>query len=115
MGGRFRIGKSYSRGDVKRRLGLPAKGPLAFWQSGYVRHRGEWFIFANVGVPGRTGHDYDNRWRGTTFVWWGNLSSHADQPSIKRILTRGTKIHIFTRRDNKAPFRYAGLGRVQLS
>ena len=34
------------------------------WNTGVLEHDDEFFIFANVGIAGSTGHDYDNRWEG---------------------------------------------------
>lgn len=81
--------------------------------TGYSFHNGEFFIFCNVGVPGNTGDDYDNRWIGEDFHWFGKWKSHLNQKRFGQMLNAGSIVHVFYRRDSKAPFTYAGLGKVK--
>ena len=63
----FTVGQTYSRADVKEHAGVGRDTQGGQWVAGIVEHDGEFLIFANVGVPGRTGHDYPNRWEGNHF------------------------------------------------
>ena len=65
---RFEVGKKYSRADIKELAGVGRNAKGGPWDTGIVEHDGEFLIFANVGTEGRTGHDYDNRWKGNCFV-----------------------------------------------
>ena len=67
------------------------------------------YVFTNVGSPGRTGHDYDNRWEGSRLRWYGKTGSRRSQPQIQLMLNPGVPVHVFWRSDNSLPFRYAGL------
>lgn len=103
-------GQKYSRDQVRDALGLPRMkgGP---WFTGYVEHAGEWYLFPNVGVAGRTGHDYANAWEGDRFRWYGKDEAQHDHPTIQRMTSPGAVVHLFTRQANRDPFYYHGLVR----
>ena len=107
---RFRVGGLYSRDEVAELIGLPAKQRKGAWTTGYSRFAGEFFVFANVGTSGRTGHDYPNRWEGRHFVWFGKSGTEVGQPEMRDLLGGDFPVHIFWRGDDRAAFAYAGLG-----
>lgn len=104
----FVIGKEYTRAAIQALLGLDPK-PGGNWATGYNQHGGEWFLFPNIGVPGRTGHDYDNRWVPEGLHWYGKTGSHMRQPAIKSMLQSDARVHLFTRTTDRSPFVYKGL------
>lgn len=107
------IGSLVTRVELQRLLGIAEPSSQGAWGTGYTRHEGEFYIFVNVGEPGRTGHDYDNRWDGDT-LWWSSKGPAAqDQPEMRHLLSPGTKCHIFTREEERAKFMYQGLGSPQ--
>src|SRR5436853_5241090 len=58
-GSSFRKDQFYTRPEVAALVGRPKnrwKG--GDWDTGYSRWNDEFFIFCNVGIPGKTGHDY---------------------------------------------------------
>ncbi len=71
----FNQGGEYTRADVKELAGLPRSAKGGPWDTGIVKHDGQFLIFANVGTAGRTGHDYDNRWEGDAFRWYHKTGS----------------------------------------
>lgn len=109
----FVIGRRYDREQIADRLEMPGehrKGGT--WMTGYSRWDDSIYVFCNVGIPGRTGHEYANRWFGKDLVWYGKTGTTSDQPMIRDMLSGETKVHIFWRASNRAPFTYAGLGRA---
>lgn len=108
----FIVGAEYTRIDVRRVVGLlPPEDFQGAWSTGHVREAGEWFIFANVGLPGRTGHDYANEWRGDGLLAWeARGGSQLHQPSIVSMIDGSCRVHVFTRANDRAPFIYAGVG-----
>jgi hypothetical protein len=42
----------------------------------------------NIGVPGRTGHDFDNQFnsKSNSIIWFGKPNSHSKQPTFKKLL-----------------------------
>lgn len=106
----FDTSKVYTREGIHQLLGLePITG--GNWFTGYHKHDGEWFLFPTIGGPGRTGHNYDNRWEGQRLRWWGKTDSHIGQPSVQDLLASGSRVRLFTRDDSRAPFTYHGLVR----
>jgi len=49
----YTIGSTYTRNDIYEILGLPENERGGDWLNGYHRHGEDYYIFCNVGVPGR--------------------------------------------------------------
>ena len=104
---RFVHGKKYSRAEVQQIVARSsARGGK--WDTGVLKHDGEFFIFANAGRAGQTGHDYDNRWEGKRFRWYHQRRSHVGWPQVQELLQPGRRIHVFWRGANNKLFEYAG-------
>ena len=104
----FERGRKYKRADVKVRAGLRRDQKGGNWDTGIVEHDNAFFIFANVGTEGRTGHDYGNRWEGSLLRWYHKRGSRLRWQSVQRLLSTRHSIHVFWRTCNEAPFEYAG-------
>ena len=107
----FEIGREYPRDDVKERAGLGKGARGGPWDTGIVKHGDEFVIFANIGIEGRTGHDYPNRWEGALLFWCHKNGSKLSWPSVSELLEPERVVHIFWRDSNSAKFKYSG--RVQ--
>jgi 5-methylcytosine-specific restriction protein A len=96
----FTTGKSYSKNDIYEILKVPIERRKGAWDTGYREYEGEIFIFSNVGIPGRTGHDYNNYWDGDLFVWEAKTKSNINQPLIKKMLNplSDQRIYLFYKR-----------------
>lgn len=105
----IRRGK-YTRDQVADAIGMPEQRRGGSWDTGYDEWNGEFFLFCNVGVPGRTGHDYQNRWLGDRLSWFAKNGTRLSQPQITSLLSGALPVHIFWRGRDRAPFSYAGLG-----
>jgi len=92
---------------VLRELGVrdPRGGP---WYTGLARYGNDHFIFCGINVAGRTGHNYQNHFRGADLVWRGKTGSSLKHRSIQDLLSGNGKVHIFFRRHDRDPFTYAG-------
>lgn len=108
----FERGAQYTRPDVKERAGLPRDAKGGNWDTGVVEHKNEFLIFTNVGTEGRTGHNYENRWEGSCLRWYHKGGSHLGWPSVQKLLEPASRVHVFWRTSNEAPFIYAGTARV---
>lgn len=105
----FVVGDRYTRDQVRAAVGLPPmKG--GDWATGYARYGDEVFVFCNIGIAGRTGHDYPNRWVDDALDWFGKTGSTPDQPMIFSMLSGTVTTHVFWRGRDRAPFTYAGVG-----
>lgn len=110
--GSLTIGNQYTRAQICDLLGVPEDARRGDWNTGYHRHNGEWFIFANVGIPGRTGNDYANQWIGDDLQWEGKTNSRLGQPVIDELVGGNVPVHVFWRTNDRDPFAYAGLARA---
>ena len=108
----FIPGQRYSRRDVFRVLGLPEETWGGNWFTGYNEYAAAIYVFANVGVPGRTGHDYGNSWDGSRLRWFAKSGSRIQQPQIQRLINDNIPVHVFWRAANDQPFVYAGIGKA---
>lgn len=110
----FIKGKLYSRKDVQEILGVPEeKRKGGTWATGYTSFKGQYYIFCNIGVSGKTGHDYNNIFLGRNLKWEGKSNTNINQSTIKNMISGDYKVHIFTREDNKnVNFIYQGEGKA---
>lgn len=112
---KFQVDHTYTRKDVKRTIGVDENTKGGNWDTGYVSHQGDWFIFANIGIPGKTLHDYNNKWleEKSKLEWYtkGNRSLHNE--STKELLSLNTNKYIFYRKSDDPLFIFAGLGIVE--
>lgn len=89
-------------------LGLePRRG--GNWFTGYTSYGNEWFLFPTVGEPGRTGHDYPNRWVDDGLEWFAKNGHRLSTSSIKALTKPGATVHLFTRPHARDPFTYRGV------
>lgn len=114
MSYKFTIGKSYTRKDIFRIIGLLEDPEGGNWYTGYKNHEGDFFIFCNMGMPGRTGHDYKNEFIGDDLVWFAKNNTKLDQPEIQKLIKPEYKKYIFIRSSNTEPFTYVGLGQAKI-
>lgn len=78
------------------------------WATGYDKWAGEFFVFCNIGIAGRSGHDYANRWDGKTLHWFAKNGSRLGQPVIDEMIAGNAPVHVFWRGKDRAAFTYAG-------
>ena len=106
----YEVGREYSRSDIYELLELKEAEQGGDWLNGYHRHGGDYYVFCNVGIPGRTGHDHLNYWEDRKLIWHGKASSHFGQPSIQRMLSGEFRVLVFYRTADRDPFTFAGIG-----
>lgn len=109
----FIVGKTYKRKDVFEVIGLPEIPKGGNWYTGCNKYKNDWFIFCNIGVTGRTGHDYNNQFAGDNLVWFGETGTKKEHPTIQSLISPPGKVYIFARASNREPFIYAGLGKAK--
>lgn len=106
----FTIGKTYTRKEVAAVIGMaPDRAEGGDWSTGYSRWEDEFFVFCNVNVSGRTGHNYPNRWEGSKLIWYGKGSTTLAQPQVQALLSGDFPVHVFWRGAERAAFTYAGV------
>lgn len=116
---KFKRGSFYSRQDIGficyPGIGRPKGGE---WDTGYTSPKGfkdNLLVFMNIGVPGKTGHNFDNKYddKNNLVQWYGKPGSHSGTPTFKRLLNEELIPHFFARWDTKeTKFLYLGIGSI---
>lgn len=108
----FLVGSEYTRSEIWSNYHpdepYPGGGP---WTTGYASTPNNLIIFANIGVPGRTGHDFPNAYDADTqtMKWYGKPKAHSAQPTLHSLLTGERKAQVFARWNSSRPkFFYLG-------
>jgi hypothetical protein len=112
----FKKGSQYTRKEVGW-IVLPETGSPkgGAWDTGYVTVDDKLIVFMNIGVPGRTEHDFDNDFdeESGLVTWFGKPNTHSGQPLFIKLLSKNLIPHFFARWDNNDPrFTYLGIGSV---
>lgn len=110
----FVIGEEYSRKNVKAIIKHPEpESTSGNWGGGYPSFEGCYFVFANLGTAGRTGHDYPNLLVNDRLYWFSNGAS-IHTPSLKSMISGKNEVYIFTRENSSnVNFVFQGLGYVK--
>ena len=85
------------------------------WATAFSQVGNNLIIFMNIGVPGTTGHDFDNHFdaASNTIIWYGKPDSHSKQPIFAKLLSGEITPHFFARWDtNNLQFTYLGTGTI---
>ncbi|WP_288882967.1 DUF3427 domain-containing protein [Pedobacter panaciterrae] len=106
----FTLNAQYTKKDLYRILKVPTEKQRGNWNTGYNRYNDNFYLFCNIDVPGRTGHDYNNRWEGNNLVWYGKGRSTTSQKTIKDLISNNFNVYIFTRKNSDNPFTFEGKG-----
>ena len=104
----FIVDRKYTRKDVYRTIGIPEDTKGGNWDTGYTKFQNDYYIFTNIGIPGRTGHNYGNRFEGNELFWFAKTNTNISQPQIQELLNPPAYVYIFYRDDNSGPFTFAG-------
>jgi len=112
----FKKGSQYTRKEVGW-IVLPENGRPkgGAWDTGYVVVGDQLIVFMNIGVPGKTKHDFDNEFNEESglITWFGKPNSHSGQPLFIKLINKELTPHFFARWDNKDPkFTYLGTGSI---
>ncbi len=110
----FQESKTYTRKQVWAALGkTEAETKGGAYATGYAWVGDTCVVFANVGVAGRTGHDYANTMVGSEFIWWSKSNRTLASPEVKKIISGSGKILVFYRTEDRDPWTYWGEAAVK--
>jgi 5-methylcytosine-specific restriction protein A len=109
----FTPNAQYSKKDLYNILRVPKEKQGGNWNTGYASYKGDFFLFCNIGVPGRTGHDYDNHWDGNDLIWFAKSKTTIKQGQIKDLLGGKFNIFIFSRTKSTDKFTFEGNGIIE--
>ena len=119
----FKRGSNYTRPQVfdtyRPNERQPTGGPLYTGYATFAKPTGasdkdDLVIFMNIGVPGRTKHDFDNEYDPKTglITWFGKPNSHSQQPQLKKMIKGELTPQFFARWKQGDSFTYLGTGKV---
>ena len=111
----FKKGHKYTRKEVAL-IVEPEKGQAkgGKWVTGGVVVDNLLLNFLNIGLPGTTGHDFDNEYDSKTglVTWFGRPNSHSSQPKFQKIISGKLIPHFFVRWEDNDRYTYLGEGHV---
>ena len=108
----FKRGAGYTREQIAR-IARPENPPRGGdWATGYSRIGNDLYVFMNIGVPGRTGHDFENFYddESQTLIWFSKPNKHSSNPMFQKILRGELSIYFFGRWSQRSPFTFLGQG-----
>lgn len=83
---RFTFAETYSRAQVAERIGMPKERQGGNWMTGYDEWNDEYFVFCNIGIAGRSGHDYANRWDSKELIWFAKGGARRGTDTLSRLI-----------------------------
>lgn len=110
----FKRGSQYTRDEIAN-LVRPEKPPHGGdWATGYARIEDKLFVFMNIGVAGRTGHDFENYFdeKTNTLIWFSKPNKKSTNPLFQKLLSGELKPYFFARWNQKPPFTFLGTGLI---
>ncbi|MDB2528048.1 ATP-binding protein [Alphaproteobacteria bacterium] len=110
----FKTGNTYKRDQIAQ-IACPENPPKGGnWSTGYAKLGTDLYVFMNIGVPGRTGHDFDNDYdkENNLITWYGKPNSHSDQPIFQELVAKTIRPLFFARWEQNDPFMFIGTGVV---
>ena len=85
---------------------------LGKWDTTLVVHNDNLVIFMNIGVPGKSGHFFNNNHNlsAKQITWYGRPGTNSGQPLMQKIIQNQVSPFIFARWDNSDDFTFIGKG-----
>ena len=85
---------------------------LGKWDTTLVVHNDNLVIFMNIGVPGKSGHFFNNNHNPSAkqITWYGRPGTNSGQPLMQKIIQNQVSPFIFARWDNSDDFTFIGKG-----
>lgn len=110
----FKRGSQYTRSEIANlvRADDPPNG--GDWTTGYARIENNLYVFMNMGVPGRTGHDFENYYdeKTNTLIWFSKPNRHSTNPLFQKLLSGELTPYFFARWNQNPPFTFLGTGSI---
>ena len=110
----FKRGVAYTRDEIGRIVRPDDPPKLGDWTTGYSRIDNKLFVFMNIGVPGRTGHDFENYYDEDTqtLIWFSRPNTRSTTPLFQKLLGGKITPYFFARWMKRSPFTFLGTGSI---
>ena len=103
------VGNEYTRKDIRKIFNIPGDRGGNF-DTGYSKYNDQYFVFATIVSPGRTGHDYANKLTGYELEWYSKNNHNLNSNAVQELVKAESNRYIFTRNNTNEPFTYQGHG-----
>ena len=102
----FKRGSQYTRDEIGN-LVRPENPPHGGdWTTGYARIDDKLFVFMNIGVAGRTGHDFENYYdeKTNTLIWFSKPNKKSTNPLFQKLISGELKPYFFCKVESETSF-----------
>ncbi len=110
----FEINRVYRKSDIYRIFNVPKAQQGGKWRNGYCEHNNEFFIFANVGIPGKTDageYDYKNEINDDAEMdWEAQNSSKLSWASVQKLKNSNPYIFVRYKDFRNGAYKFIGVG-----
>lgn len=110
----FKRGSQYTREEIANlvRPDNPPRG--GNWTTGYDQIEDNLYVFMNIGVAGRTGHNFENYYdeKTNTLIWFSKRNRRSTNPQFQKLISGKLKPYFFARWNQKHPFTFLGTGSI---
>lgn len=110
----FEINRVYRKSDIYKVFNVDKAQQGGKWRNGYCEHNNEFFIFANVGIPGKTDageYDYKNEINDSGEMdWEAQNGSKISWASVQKL--KNSNPYIFVRYEDfrSGAYKFIGVG-----
>tara|TARA_B100001027_G_scaffold97231_1_gene66758 strand:+ start:396 stop:2786 length:2391 start_codon:yes stop_codon:yes gene_type:complete len=109
----FEINRVYRKTDVYKILNVPKGQRGGKWRNGYCEHNKDFFIFANIGIPGKTDvgvFDYKNKISGDKMEWEAQNGSKLSWPTVQKLINSNPYIFVRYKDFRSGAYKFIGVG-----
>ena len=110
----FEINRVYRKSDIYKVFNVPNAQQGGKWRNGYCEHNNEFFIFANVGIPGKTDageYDYKNEINDDAEMdWEAQNGSKLSWASVQKLINSNPYIFVRYKDFRSGAYKFIGVG-----
>lgn len=110
----FEINRVYRKSQIYKIFNVPRVQQGGKWRNGYCEHNNEFFIFANIGIPGKTDageYDYKNEINDNDEMEWeAQNGSKLSWPTIQKLKKSNPYIFVRYKDFRRGTYKFIGVG-----
>jgi hypothetical protein len=110
----FEINRVYRKSDIYKIFNVPKVQQGGKWRNGYCEHNNEFFIFANIGIPGKTDageYDYKNKINDNDEMEWeAQNGSKLSWPTVQKLKKSNPYIFVRYKDFRSGIYKFIGVG-----
>lgn len=110
----FEINRVYRKSDIYKIFNVPKVQQGGKWRNGYCEHNNEFFIFANIGIPGKTEageYNYKNKINDNDEMEWeAQNGSKLSWPTVQKLKKSNPYIFVRYKDFRSGIYKFIGVG-----